>query len=102
MADFNDPFGAAGGGQYGGGTSPYQQSAAAKSKLTAGLLGIFLGSLGVHNFYLGFRGKAIAQLLITILTVGYGAIVTVPWSIVEAIMILVSKSDKDASGVPLT
>ena len=26
----------------------------AKSKIAAGLLGIFLGSLGVHNFYLGF------------------------------------------------
>ena len=33
-----------------------------KSKIAAGLLGIFLGSLGVHNFYLGYTGKAIAQL----------------------------------------
>ena len=33
-----------------------------KSILTAGLLGIFLGGLGIHNFYLGFTGKAIAQI----------------------------------------
>lgn len=29
-----------------------------KSKLGAGLLGIFLGSLGIHNFYLGFTKKS--------------------------------------------
>ena len=39
-----------------------------KSKITAGILGIFLGCFGVHNFYLGYNGKAIAQLLITLLS----------------------------------
>lgn len=34
--------------------------AAQKSKLAAGLLGIFLGGLGIHNFYLGYTGKAVA------------------------------------------
>jgi len=28
-----------------------------KSKLAAGLLAIFLGTLGVHNFYLGYTKK---------------------------------------------
>jgi TM2 domain len=28
-----------------------------KSKVTAGLLAIFLGALGVHRFYLGYRGR---------------------------------------------
>ena len=42
----------------------------AKSKLAAGLFGIFLGAFGVHNFYLGFTGKAVAQLLITVLSFG--------------------------------
>src|SRR5258707_374960 len=32
-----------------------------KSKLVAGLLGIFLGGLGVHRFYLGYIGIGIAQ-----------------------------------------
>lgn len=33
-----------------------------KSKIAAGLLGIFLGNYGVHNFYLGYIKKAIVQL----------------------------------------
>ena len=40
----------------------------AKSRVCAGLLGIVLGSFGVHNFYLGYTGKAVAQLLITLLS----------------------------------
>ena len=42
---------------------------AVKSKIAAGLLGIFLGSYGVHNFYLGYIKKAVIQLVGTI--VGY-------------------------------
>ena len=34
--------------------------------MAAGLLAFFLGFFGIHNFYLGYKGKAIAQLLITI------------------------------------
>ncbi len=36
-----------------------------KSKIKAGLLAIFLGFLGVHNFYLGHKTKGIIQLLIS-------------------------------------
>lgn len=38
-----------------------------KSKLTALLLAIFLGGLGIHNFYLGYTKKAVIQLLISLL-----------------------------------
>lgn len=34
-----------------------------KSKLVAGLLGIFLGSIGVHKFYMGKIGMGIVYLL---------------------------------------
>ncbi len=34
-----------------------------KSKTTAGILGILLGGLGVHKFYLNKPGKGIAYLL---------------------------------------
>ncbi len=37
-----------------------------KSKLTAGLLGLFLGSLGLHNFYLGYKRKGAMQLVLAI------------------------------------
>ncbi len=72
-----------------------------KSKLVAGLLGIFLGYLGVHNFYLGYTGKAVAQLLITVLTCGAGAMVTSIWGLIEGILIITGSIDKDANNVPL-
>lgn len=71
-------------------------TAASKSKMTAGLLGIFLGGWGVHNFYLGYTGKAIGQIVLTF-CFGAGAI----WGLIEGILILTGKIDKDAKGNPL-
>lgn len=78
---------------------PAQQFAGmgnAKSKTTYVLLGVLLGSLGIHNFYAGYKGKAIAQLLITILSCGYAAIISWIWAIVEICTVT-----KDAKGIPL-
>ncbi|WP_125610105.1 TM2 domain-containing protein [Specibacter cremeus] len=74
-----------------------------KSKIAAGLLGIFLGSLGIHNFYLGFTGKAIAQLLITVLSLGFLSWASAIWGIIEGILILTGSENfrKDAKGIPL-
>lgn len=72
-----------------------------KSKMAAGLLGIFLGSLGIHNFYLGYTGKALAQLLISLLTCGFGAAITGIWGLIEGIMILTGSIAVDGKGVPL-
>lgn len=74
-----------------------------KSKIAAGLLGIFLGSLGIHNFYLGFTGKAIAQLLITVLSLGFLSWASAIWGIIEGILILTGSEGfrRDARGVPL-
>ena len=41
-------------------------STAPKEKMVAGLLGIFLGSLGIHKFYLGYTTEAIIMLAVTI------------------------------------
>lgn len=71
-------------------------NANSKSKMAAGLLGIFLGGWGVHNFYLGYTGKAIAQIVLTF-CFGIGAI----WGLIEGILILCGKIDKDAKGNPL-
>ena len=67
----------------------------AKSKLVAGLLALFLGGLGIHNFYLGFTGKGIAQILLS--CTGISSI----WALIEAIMIFTGKIDVDANGEPL-
>ena len=66
--------------------------------MAAGLLGIFLGSFGVHNFYLGYTGKAIAQLLITLLSCGFLAFVSSIWGLIEGILILTGSINTDADG----
>ena len=69
--------------------------------MAAGILGILLGALGVHNFYLGFTGKAVAQLLLTLLSCGILSVVSGIWGLVEGIMILTTPGGVDANGVPL-
>ena len=76
-----------------------------KSKMAAGLLGIFLGSLGVHNFYLGNTTRALIQLLVSLLagplTLGLASIGMGIWGLVEGIMILAGSIKVDGKGVPL-
>ena len=73
----------------------------AKSKMAAGLLGIFLGAFGVHNFYLGYTGRAVAQLLISVLSCGTLAVVSEVWGLIEGIMILCGNINTDGNGNPL-
>lgn len=78
----------------------------ARSGLAAGLLGIFLGAFGVHNFYLSFKKKAVVQLILTVVGIAlmisclmlfafagafayedaYGALLTVVLGVVFAIV----------------
>jgi TM2 domain-containing membrane protein YozV len=83
--------------QYGG--NPYPQPGAPfgvdaygrplsdKSKLTAGLLQLFVGGFGVGRFYLGYTNIGVAQLIVTLVTCGIGSI----WGLIDAIMILTNK-----------
>lgn len=54
-----------------------------KSRIAFILLGIFLGSLGVHNFYAGYFRKAAAQLCISVFTCFYASFVAWIWAIVD-------------------
>jgi TM2 domain-containing membrane protein YozV len=72
-----------------------------KSKIAAGLLGIFLGGLGIHRFYLGYNTIGLIMLLVTVLTCGLAGIVTGIWGMVEGIMILTGSINRDANGNPL-
>jgi len=69
-----------------------------KSKLAAGLLGIFLGGFGVGQFYRGNVGMGVAQLLVSIFTAGIGAL----WGFIEGIVVLCaqpgSASSLDSNG----
>lgn len=69
-----------------------------KSKLTAGLLGIFLGGWGVHRFYLGDTKIGVIQIIVTLITCGIGSV----WGLVEGILILCGTYiTTDANGNPL-
>ena len=71
------------------------ENAAPKSRLVYILLALFLGGLGVHNFYAGYNKAGITELLITILLgwTGVGALAVAIWVIKEMITVT-----KDASG----
>ena len=74
---------------------------ALKSKLAGGLLGILVGGFGIHNFYLGYNGKAVAQLLLSVLSCGILYPISHIWGLVEGILILTGSINIDADGRPL-
>ena len=69
-----------------------------KEKLVAGLLGILLGSLGIHKFYLGYTKEGVIMLLVSLLTCGIGAVIIVIIGLIEGIMYLV-KSDEEFQAI---
>ncbi len=87
---------------------PVQQ----KSMILAAVLAFFLGTLGVHNFYLGYTKAGIAQLSLTVLgyilaivLVGIALLFVVGiWVFIDFIMILMrsGKYTADSRGVPLS
>ncbi len=68
-----------------------------KQRLIYILLALFLGGLGIHNFYAGYKKKAIIQLLCLF----PGSILVIP-ALVVMIWVLVDicTVTKDADGVP--
>lgn len=72
------------------GRDPYGRPLSDKSKLVAGLLQIFLGTLGIGRFYTGHVGIAVAQLL----TCGGLGV----WALVDGILFLVKDDGTDAKG----
>jgi TM2 domain-containing membrane protein YozV len=65
-----------------------------KSRTSYIVLGIFLGALGVHNFYAGYTGRAVGQLCLTVLTLGYLGVVSWIWAIIEICIV-----EKDSTGL---
>lgn len=81
----------------------------AKSRVTAGILALFLGCFGAHNFYLGYIPKAIVQLAVSVigmllLCVFIGVFPLLGmwcWGVVEGILLLTGKISTDGGGRPL-
>ena len=55
---------------------------------------IFLGTLGIHKFYLGYTKSGIIMLLVSLLTFGVGATVMAVIALIEGILYL-TKSDAE-------
>lgn len=121
------PYGQAG-GQQPYGQQPYGQAGAQqgyaqqaygqvvpgqvpKNMVVAVLLAFFLGTFGIHNFYLGYTQKGVIQLVLNVvgwattwLLVGFVAVFAVAvWVIVDIIQIVTRQGQyvTDANGVPL-
>ena len=47
--------------------SPFASSQGEPNKLAAGLLALFLGTLGIHKFYLGYNKAGLTMLLVAVL-----------------------------------
>lgn len=88
-----------------------QQPTQQKSWVAALLLCFFFGTLGVHNFYLGYTGKGVAQLALTIIgwitaliIIGFGFLALVGiWVLVDLVLILTRAGNMghDSRGVSL-
>lgn len=75
-----------------------------RSRVAAGVLGIFLGWLGVHRFYLGYSGIGVIQLLLGVggcATFGLTSGISSIWGLVEGILILTGSMNTDGDGRPL-
>ena len=88
---------------YAAGQQAYGQPVvgAPKQWMVAVLLAFFLGTLGVHNFYLGYTTKGIIQLVLTITVIGI--FVSGPWALIDFIMLIMRSGSyaTDAQGQPL-
>ncbi len=70
-----------------------------KSRLIAALLAIFLGGLGIHDFYLGYSRKGIIHLMMFVFFMSFFSWL---WAVYEAVMILTGRTACDGWGMPLT
>lgn len=69
-----------------------------KSKMIAAVLGLILGGLGIHNFYLGYSSKGFIQIVLFfmgIISFGLTTFISVIWGIVDALLILTGSIERD-------
>jgi TM2 domain-containing membrane protein YozV len=69
---------------------PRQKEPMASKKVTAGLLALFLGGLGIHKFYLGYNRAGLIQLVLFFCTCGATKLL----GFIEAIIYLTKSDDE--------
>ena len=74
--------------------TPQQLEEAHNKKIVAGILGILLGGLGIHKFYLGYTTAAIIMLAVSIVSCGFVAPIISIIGLIEGILYL-TKSDEE-------
>lgn len=76
------------------------QATGEKDRVTAGLLAIFLGWLGIHKFYLGYKTQGLIMILVALLggtvTCGAAAAVMSIIGIIEGITYLTKSNEEFA------
>lgn len=72
-----------------------------KDRKVAGLLAMFLGTLGAHSFYMGNTSRGLVQLFVSLFTCGVGAIVMLIWGLMDGVKILDGRINTDAYGIYL-
>jgi len=79
--------------------TPVMMVSPQKSRVAFVLLGLFLGGLGLHNFYAGYVGRAIAQLLISLFL--WWTLITIVavgiWVLIEICVV-----DRDRQNLPFS
>lgn len=69
-----------------------------KSKLVAVLLALFLGGIGLHDFYLGYTKYGVIKIILAVCTCGIGSSI---WAIIDLVRLLTDSLNVDANGVEL-
>jgi len=77
-------------------TQTPEKQTSEKQKTTAILLALFLGTLGIHRFYVGKTGTGVIMLLLTLTIVG--VYISGIWAIIDLVMIILDKF-KDGNGL---
>lgn len=78
-----------------GAYAPPPPPATDRNKLVAALLAFFIGTLGIHRFYLGRTGTGILMLVLSITVIGL--LITVPWAFIDFIRYLIMSDEEFAA-----
>lgn len=74
-------------------TPGYGSNPRASNKISAGVCGILLGSLGIHKFILGYTGAGLVMLLVSLISCGLLAPIIHLIGLIEGIIYLCKSED---------